>query len=102
VTTIRGLRRPDEKQRLAVFDGFTVLGQNPLHDPRSLGFDFAKDFHRFKNANHGGRSHVTADLNKRRRIGIGPRIKRPDHGRANLLEIDSDDFPFDKDFGDRR
>src|SRR5690349_24778491 len=75
----------DPEERLPVFDGLRVGGENLGHDARDLGFDLVHDLHRLDDAEdlpfRDARTHRDVRLGTR----LGGRIEGADHGRLDLV-----------------
>src|SRR3954465_6896787 len=77
----------DLEERLSKLHGLAIVHEHGHDLSRYFGGQFVEDLHGFNDANRGFRSHVIADLDERRRLGIGRQIKRADHGAFNHSDV---------------
>src|SRR6476469_11209983 len=75
----------DPEERLPVFDGLRVGGENLGHDARDLGFDLVHDLHRLDDAE----DLPFRDARTHRDVRLGTRLRRriegADHWRLDLV-----------------
>ena len=67
-------------------DGLAVLGQRFGDDTAGLRFDFVHHFHRFNNAYHRVLGHLTANIDKRRRIRRAGTVECAYHRGDDLFQ----------------